>query len=199
MSHEPWKGKLVTFSENPELHKIEGDTLRSKTKFIKQMEWGCTTNFQKVFDQILQVAVEGNLKEDQMIKRLFVFSDMEFNVANTRKDHDPDCSGYHTHYSRTSQQSIDAAKEWETDYQVIQNKFRENGYMNVPEILFWNLRESQATPVLSQPEGVAMVSGFSKNMLKVFLEDCDFCKFTPLSVMEKAISGEEYNKLVVVD
>ncbi|KAI3860560.1 hypothetical protein MKX03_013363, partial [Papaver bracteatum] len=96
MSHEPWKGKLITFSENPQLHKIGDDTLRSKAEFIKRMEWGCATNFQKVFDQILQVAVEGNLKEDQMIKRLFVFSDMEFNVANTSKDHDPEFSRYHT-------------------------------------------------------------------------------------------------------
>ncbi|KAI3897574.1 hypothetical protein MKW92_010423 [Papaver armeniacum] len=71
--------------------------------------------------------------------------------------------------------------------------------MNVPEIVFWNLRESQSTPVLNEQKGVAMVSGFSKNMVKLFLEGSDFSDFTPLSVMEKAISGEEYNKLVVVD
>ncbi|RZC49939.1 hypothetical protein C5167_018368 [Papaver somniferum] len=190
MSHEPWKGKRITFSENPELHKIEGDTLRSKTEFIRQMQWGYSTDFQKVFDQILRVAVEGNLKEDQMIKRLFVFSDMEFNQANSKGKYSP----YHYYYGR---QSADA--EWETDYQVIQNKFREKGYRNVPEIIFWNLRESHSTPVLSQQKGVAMVGGFSKNMMKVFLEDPYFSEFTPFSVMEKAISGEEYNKLVVVD
>ncbi len=41
------------------------------------------TNFQKVFDLILEVAVNGNLKEDRMIKRVFVFSDMEFDQAST--------------------------------------------------------------------------------------------------------------------
>ncbi|KAI3955483.1 hypothetical protein MKW92_006775, partial [Papaver armeniacum] len=168
MSHEPWKGKLITFSEIPQLQKIKGDTLRSKTRFIKNMHWGASTDFQKVFDKILQVAVDGNLKEDQMIKRLFVFSDMEFNEANTGKYYDP-CKDWGYHLSRISN---DPAKEWETDYQVIQNKFREKGYMNVPEIVFWNLRESQSTP------------------------GSDFSDFTPLSVMEKAISGEEYNKLV---
>ncbi|KAI3956925.1 hypothetical protein MKX01_000959 [Papaver californicum] len=190
MSHEPWKGKLITFSEDPELHNIEGDTLRSKTEFIKRMEWGMSTDFQKVFDQILQVAVEDNLKEDQMIKRLFVFSDMEFNEANPRINYNP----YHYSYNRQS-----CAAEWETDYQVRQNKFREKGYMNVPEIVFWNLRESLSTPVLDQQKGVAIVSGFSKNMMTVFLKDPDFSEFTPLSRMEKAISGEEYDKLVVVD
>ena len=34
------------------------------------------TDFQKMFDLILQVVVNGNLKEDQMIKIVFVFCDM---------------------------------------------------------------------------------------------------------------------------
>ncbi|KAI3901060.1 hypothetical protein MKW92_028944 [Papaver armeniacum] len=83
MSHEPRKGKLITFTQKPELKKIEGETLRSKTEFIRRIECGFPPGFKKVFDQILHVAVEGNLKEDQMIKRLFVFSDMEFHEANS--------------------------------------------------------------------------------------------------------------------
>lgn len=188
LSQNPWKGQLITFSEDPELHKIEGDNLRSKTEFIRNMAWGGSTDFQKVFDQILQVAVDGKLKEDQMIKRLFVFSDMEFNEA----------AGKYS-YSYEDQAVLDPTKEWETDYQVIQNKFREKGYNNVPEIVFWNLRDSRATPVLGQQKGVAMLSGFSKNLLTLFLEGSDLSDFTPIKVMEKAISGEEYSKLVVVD
>ncbi|KAI3851905.1 hypothetical protein MKW98_019904 [Papaver atlanticum] len=171
MSQDPWKGQLITFSEDPQLHKIED-----------------STDFQKVFDQILQVAVDGKLTEDQMIKRLFVFSDMEFNEA----------AGKYS-YSYENEAVLDPTKEWETDYQVIQNKFREKGYTNVPEIVFWNLRDPRSTPVLGQQKGVAMLSGFSKNLLTLFLEGSDFNEFTPIRVMEKAISGEEYNKLVVVD
>ncbi|KAI3936324.1 hypothetical protein MKW92_001587 [Papaver armeniacum] len=188
MSQDPWKGQLITFSEDPELHKIEGDNLRSKTNFIRDMHWGGSTDFQKVFDQILQVAVDGKLTEDQMIKRLFVFSDMEFNEAAGKYG-----------YSNEDESVLDPAKEWETDYQVIENKFREKGYTNVPEIVFWNLRDSRSTPVLGQQKGVAMLSGFSKNLLTLFLEGSDFSEFTPIRVMEKAISGEEYSKLVVVD
>ncbi|MCI73476.1 plant/T31B5-30 protein, partial [Trifolium medium] len=51
------------------------------------------TDFQKVFDRISDVAVNGNLKEDQMIKRIFVLSDMEFDQAS--------------------------ANSWEIDYQAI--------------------------------------------------------------------------------
>ncbi|KAI3878421.1 hypothetical protein MKW98_001836 [Papaver atlanticum] len=165
---------------------IEGDNLRSKTEFIRNMDWGYSTDFQKVFDQILQVAVDGKLKEDQMIKRLFVFSDMEFNQAASRE-------GAYCYYGQEM-----SAEKWETDCQTIQNKFREKGYMNVPEIVFWNLRDSKSTPVLGQQKGVAMLSGYSNNLMTLFLEG-DLGELTPIRVMEKAIAGEEYTKLVVVD
>ncbi|PHU21722.1 hypothetical protein BC332_06829 [Capsicum chinense] len=171
LSEEPWKGKLITFSESPELQKVEGDTLKEKTEFVRNMDWGGSTNFQGVFDRILEVAVQGNLSEDQMIKRVFVFSDMEFDQASENA--------------------------WETDYQAIQRKFAEKGYKNVPEIVFWNLRDSRSTPVLEKQSGVALVSGFSKNLLTMFLEGGGIVD--PVQVMELAISGEEYQKLVVFD
>ncbi|KAI9170130.1 hypothetical protein LWI28_023028 [Acer negundo] len=127
LSDDPWKGKLITFSESPQLQNVEGDDLFSKTEFVRTMPGGMNTDFQKVFDLILQVAVEGNLKPEQMIKRLFVFSDMEFDQAS--------------------------ANPWETDYQAIVRKYTEKGYSVteevsvVPEIVFWNLRDSRATPV----------------------------------------------------
>ncbi|WMV47988.1 hypothetical protein MTR67_041373 [Solanum verrucosum] len=171
LSEEPWKGKLITFSGSPELQKVEGDTLKEKTEFVRNMNWGMNTNFQKVFDTILEVAVQGNLSDDQMLKRVFVFSDMEFDEASENA--------------------------WETDYQAIQRKFAEKGYNNVPEIVFWNLRDSRSTPVLENQNGVALVSGFSKNLLTMFLEGGGVV--TPVDVMELAISGEEYQKLVVLD
>ncbi|WJX88013.1 hypothetical protein P8452_70142 [Trifolium repens] len=172
LSDEPWKGKVITFSANPQLHVIQGDDLQSKVDFVKRMKWGMNTDFQKVFDRILDVAVNGNLKEDQMIKRIFVFSDMEFDQAS--------------------------ANSWETDYQAITRKYRKKGYGSaVPQIVFWNLRDSTATPVPATQKGVALVSGFSKNLLTLFLDnDGDI---NPVDAMEAAISGPEYQKLVVLD
>ncbi|XP_016479353.2 uncharacterized protein LOC107800652 [Nicotiana tabacum] len=171
LSVEPWKGKLITFSKNPKLQLVEGEDLRSKVGFVRNMEWGMNTDFQKVFDLILKVAVNGKLKEDEMIKKVFVFSDMEFDQVS--------------------------AYPWETDYQTIVRKFNKKGYGNcVPQIVFWNLRDSRATPVTANQNGVALVSGFSKNLLTLFLEERDF---HPQAIMEAAISGEEYQKLVVLD
>lgn len=66
--------------------------------------------FRKVFDLILKVAVEGSL----MIKKVFVFSDMEFDQASMNP--------------------------WETDYETIVRKFKMYDYENcVPEICFLEL------------------------------------------------------------
>ncbi|XP_074294186.1 uncharacterized protein LOC141621990 [Silene latifolia] len=173
LSEKPWKGKLITFSDNPVFHRIKGKTLSEKTEFIRRMAWGTTTNFQKVFDTILDLAIKRKVPEEQMIKRLFVFSDMEFNQA-----------------SRNS-------TNWETDYMVIQSKFKDAGYENVPEIVFWNLRHSKVTPVPSNQPGVALVSGFSKNLVTLFLEGGGV--ISPEKVMLDAIGKPEYDALVVYD
>nr|GMD62860.1 GPI inositol-deacylase PGAP1-like protein [Ipomoea batatas] len=171
LSEEPWKGNLITFSADPQLHKIKGETLLEKTAFVKTMDCGMNTNFQKAFDRILEIAVEGKLSQEQMIRRVFVFSDMEFDEVSENS--------------------------WETDYEAIQRKFREKGFTNVPEVVFWNLRASKSTPVVANQSGVALVSGFSKNLLTIFLENGGIVN--PEEVMELAISGEEYKKLAVLD
>ncbi|KAI5331164.1 PREDICTED: LOW QUALITY PROTEIN [Prunus dulcis] len=137
------------------------------------MEAGCNTDFQKVFDLILKVPEKGNLKPEDMIKRVFVFSDKEFDEASS-------------------------SSRWETDYAVIQKEFENQGYGNaVPQIVFWNLRHSKATPVTGTQSGVALLSGFSKNLIKLFLDNDG--EVQPDLAMEAAISGQEYQKLVVLD
>ncbi|KAK9748881.1 hypothetical protein RND81_02G087700 [Saponaria officinalis] len=181
LSEEPWKGKVITFSAKPELHLIQGDDLKSKTRFIREMDWGMNTDLQKVFKLILKVAVKAGIKPEQMIKRVFVFSDMEFDEArggNSRRN---------------------KPRKWNTDYKVIKRRFEKRGYGGaVPEIVFWNLRDSKAIPVSKNQKGCALVSGFSKNVMKVFLEG-KLDELDPEKVMETAISGDEYKSLVVLD
>jgi Domain of unknown function (DUF2828) len=172
LSEEPWHGRVITFSDDPQLHLIRGETIKEKMHFVQQMDWGMNTDFQKVFDKVLEVAVQGEMQPEKMVKRVFVFSDMEFDMASSNP--------------------------WETDYEVIKRKYEENGYGEaVPELVFWNLRDSMSVPVTASQKGVALVSGFSKNMLKLFLEGGGIV--SPKAVMEQAISGREYEKLVVFD
>jgi len=148
-----------------------------------------------VFDRILEVAVENNLTDEQMIKRLFVFSDMEFDDA--RVDSHSEMSDYASNSDSDYESVPESFEKWETDYEVVQRKYKEKGFQNVPEIVFWNLRDSSATPVASKQKGVAMVSGFSKNLLTLFLEEGGIVN--PEDVMLLAIKGEEYQKLAVYD
>ncbi|GJM90381.1 hypothetical protein PR202_ga06655 [Eleusine coracana subsp. coracana] len=172
LSADPWRGRVITFSDAPQLHAITGDTLAEKVEFVKTMDWGMNTDFQAVFDKILEVAVDARLPPEKMVRRVLVFSDMEFDVAS--------------------------ANPWETDYEAIVSKFAEAGYGDaVPEIVFWNLRDSKSVPVEAGQKGVALVSGFSKNLLKLFLDDGGIV--SPRAVMEKAIAGKEYQELAVFD
>jgi len=197
LSSEPWKGKVITFSKNPEFHLIKGDDLKSKTEFIRKMKWGCNTDFQKVFDQILKVAVDRKLNQDQMVKRIFVFSDMEFDQASGVYNRNRNYSSFWFHKEKC-QHAEECRRGWETDYEMIVRKFKENGFHQVPEIVFWKLRYSAATPVTCNRRGVVMLSGFSKNLMKLFLHK-DVPSFTPIEAMEQAIASEEYQKLFVYD
>ncbi|XP_020161000.1 uncharacterized protein [Aegilops tauschii subsp. strangulata] len=187
LSEEPWAGKVITFSSTPEIHLIKGKTLAKKMAFVKRMQWNMSTNFQAVFDQILRTAVNARLAPEKMIRTVFVYSDMEFNKASGHGG-----GGYYGYGSRRSSGS------WDTDYNVICKKFRDAGYGDVvPQIIFWNLRDSKSTPVTSTQPGVAMVSGFSKNFLKIFLQNDGVVN--PEAIMMQAIAGDEYQKLTVYD
>ncbi|KAL3728510.1 hypothetical protein ACJRO7_033145 [Eucalyptus globulus] len=110
------------------------------------MDFDLNTNFRGVFDRILEVATTGKLRPGEMVRKVFVFSDMGFDQASSN--------------------------QWETDYEAITRKFGESGYgAAVLQIVFWNLRDSMLTPVATKQARVALVSGFSKNLMKMFRED----------------------------
>ncbi|KAM1377217.1 hypothetical protein ACFX2F_038856 [Malus domestica] len=173
LSEEPWKGKVISFSKSPELHRIQGNDFRYKCEFVKRMDSNSackcdfvkrmdrnsSTDIKKVFDLILEVGVNENLEPEQMIKK--------------------------------------------TDYKAIQRKFSEKGYGDVvPQLVYWNLADKyfqdEGRPLIpyTQP-GVTIVCDFSKNLLKIFLENDG--EIGPDKVMEASISDEEYQQLAVVD
>jgi len=176
----PFNRAFITFSERPEFVVLpdSATTLHQQVQCIANLHWTMNTNFQAVFDLLLKKAKENRLAKEDMIKTIFVFSDMQFDEASS--------------------------SPLETDYQQIQRKFAKEGY-DVPKIIFWNLRESvaSATPVLFDTIGTAMVSGWSGQLLKLFLENggdmINAPEFSPEFVMEKAIGKRGYDVLKVID
>jgi Domain of unknown function (DUF2828) len=113
---------------------IDGSSVKHKIKFAKDSEldgWGVSgPNIVAVFHEILCVVTEGKLPAEKMVKRVFIFSDMQLERYQSGPDE-------------------------MTDYEVIGKMFEESGYGSVmPEIVFWNLGSSNCTPVLGKQKGV---------------------------------------------
>lgn len=171
LTWEPWKGKVITWCEDPEFHNIEGDSLAEKVESIQNMSCDDKVDLQKVFDKILEFTVGENLSEDQMLRRLFVFVEEEFEKVS--------------------------GNPWEIEYAEMKAKFIDQGFKNVPEVVFWNLKGSKAAPVRCDVPGMAVVSGLSKNLLTLFFDDGSV--LTPETVMDAVISRPEYDQLVIHD
>ena|ERR1700733_14997249 len=137
-----------------------------------------------------------------MIKRLFIFSDMQFDQCRAN-----------------------AHTTWTTDHQAIVEAYTSAGY-DVPEIVYWNLSShaGASKPVLGDTPGAALLSGFSGNLLKIFTESSEeelsqqLENFTlvdkdgkeeeggqaksgmsPTEVMMKAINKKSFHGLRVLD
>ncbi|PVF93373.1 hypothetical protein CPB86DRAFT_767963 [Serendipita vermifera] len=204
VSREPWANSFITFSASPKIVQIDPNAGLVETAFqMGSANWGMNTDFNAVFTKlILPMAKKHNLSKDDMVKRLFVFSDMEFDQSTVQRD----------------------LNQWKTEHEKIVEAFQKEGY-DVPEMVFWNLQGARgAKPVTAEAEGVSMMSGFSSNMMKVFMEsgtleeeeeiteketgDEDGMvvvekkekkKMTPMEIMLKALNRPSYATLKVVD
>jgi hypothetical protein len=213
----PFGGSFITFSTNPRVVKVDlTQNLHEKYMGMARASWNMSTDFVAVFERlILPMAIENRLAQEDMVKRIFVFSDMQFDSCSYSKGGD----------------------NWSTSYERIQNKFRAAGY-EMPELVFWNLAGGRAgylnpgvgdpvapKPVTVSEPGTALVSGYSQGMLKVFLDGGSFeeeepegetfekigddgevivekqkrQKLDPISLVKKAIGHPAYNMLRVVD
>lgn len=191
--------------------------------------WGMNTDLNAVFlSLLLPLAVKHNLRQEDMIKRLFVFSDMQFDDSLPSQKAD---AWTQSGFAQTSwgsngdswgDETTAAQKkaDWETNHDVIEKAFKAAGY-ELPEIVYWNLAGERGTvPVTEDRKGVALMSGFSPSMLKGFLgegddgavEDPDWEmvdetvparkqseRLTPAETMKKVLSIRSYAGLVVVD
>ncbi|KAM0872860.1 hypothetical protein ACQ4PT_038420 [Festuca glaucescens] len=172
LSQEPWKGRVITFDATHQLHKVHGASLVEKLRPLAAVRAQKGANLQAVFNKILNVAVVGKLDKEMMVKRVFVLSDMEFD-------------------------GWVGGEAWVSEHEAIRKKFMAEGFA-VPEVVFWNVGTSKASmPVVAAQAGVALVSGYSKNLVRLFLEADGV--LTPSAIMADAISGPEYNDLEVLD
>lgn len=184
--------KIITFSENPELvdlitanattnstekPKIEngdasyaGDasvsnipSLHECIKNIMGVDYGFSTDFLRCNEEIINYAIKYKVPQDKMPKKLFVFTDMQFNNTITGN------------FERDYRNNRNNTNALDTVYKSIVKLYEANNY-KAPKFIFWNLNSdsNEVFPVNCDTEGTAIVSGFSEQLLKIFMNYDEF-------------------------
>jgi hypothetical protein len=167
LTAEPFRNIVIPFDTNPSMHIIPKSctTLQQKVESMKEVPWGGTTDLYKVFELILNRARQYGLSPEQMPKRLYILSDMQFDSAI-------DC-------------------DTKTVFESIEDMYSKTIYTR-PDIIFWNLRSDTTIdfPVCDTQKGVATISGFSPSILKNILNGDEV---TPYTIMRNVIDDVRYS------
>lgn len=135
--------KFITFSGNPRLVDVVGNTLTEKLHNISTADWGMNTNIARVFDVLLSAASHTNDKST-IPKVIFIISDMEF-------DHCTEGVG-------------------DTAFEHAKGKWAAEG-LELPTVVFWNVdARSDNLPVTKFDKNVVLVSGSNQSAFRFALQ-----------------------------
>jgi len=140
-----FKDMFLTFSEEPQLVRLTGNTVKERLDNIQQANWGMNTDFEQAYRHILRLAKKHNVVKDSMPTMLLVLSDMQF----------------------------DESQRGMTHFNHMKERYEQAGY-KLPKIVFWNLDAHFGTPAECSNDSVAMVSGFSPSIMKAVLNAENF-------------------------
>lgn len=168
-----FKDKYITFSERPQLVDFSNaNSLYDKLRIAITHSECANTNIEKVFDLILTTAIKHNMSQKDMPKNVLIISDMEFDSCAT--------SGDSNRWSRN--------KPNQRLFDVIAKRYTDAGYQ-LPRLVFWNVNSRTGTiPVKENDLGVALVSGFSVNIVKMVMSG----KTDPYECLLETLNSERY-------
>jgi hypothetical protein len=159
---------FMTFSGEPKIMNIKGETLKQKVDSIKHIGYiSENTNLQAAFDKVLEIAEDNHVPQDEMPKAIIVISDMEIDNCGN--------------------------KNW-SFYDKMKHRFEKKGY-TIPNIIFWNVNSRHDVfHADSKREGVQLVSGQSVTTFKQVLTNLGY---NPVEAMENVINSDRYNCIAV--
>ncbi len=137
----PFKDYFITFSKTPKVQKIVGNDIYEKVRNLSEADWDMNTDLIRVFGKILSKALEDNASQDELPKKVYIISDMQFD----------DCASY-----------------GKSSFKRIKAQYKEYGY-SIPEIVFWNVNSYSNVPVSKNEDGVYLISGYSPSILKTVM------------------------------
>lgn len=161
--HNMW----MSFSTNPHIHVLKGETLAQKIGSIDMNDWNGNTDLKAAFNLVLDIAEKNDVPPEEMPKSLIVISDMEIDFCGN--------------------------KEW-TFYDKMSAKFRKAGY-EIPNIIFWNVNSRHDIfHADNKRKGVQLCSGQSTSVFKQMMACVGM---TPVEAMAKTINSERYESITV--
>lgn len=160
--------QYITFSSQPQLVKFEGaKSLHDKLHIALQHNECSNTNIEAVFHLILDTAIKKNMSQEELPGTILIISDMEFDWATCGRNPN------------------------KTLFQGIEAKFKEFNY-KMPRLVFWNVNSRTGTiPVKENDAGVALVSGFSPNIMQMVLSD----ELDPYKCLLAQLNTERYQAI----
>lgn len=169
-----FQGKMLTFSGNPSLVTLpKTKDIGKLFSFTERIDWGMNTDIQKAWKAILRDAQKNKASQDEMPTHILIMSDMQFDQGVSE--------GYSSGGSLFGSPKVES--KFKTSYQKMKEDFELAGY-KIPKIVYWNLNASCGKPSTAHADGIALVSGFSPNILKAVVAAETF---TPEAIMEDAI------------
>ena len=165
-----WHNRFMTFSAEPEWAEVRGEHIVEKYWRCATAAWGNNTDIKKVFELVLQTALDNDVAPSDLVNCIYIISDMEFD----------DC---------TQNASV-------TNFEYAKALYERHGY-KLPNLVFWNVNsKSRNLPVRHNESGVALVSGYTP---KIFSNIFDVADQTPADIMRATAAQERYNCLRIVD
>lgn len=174
--------------------------------------WGGNTDFLAAHDLILDVCVKNNVSAPEW---MIVASDMQFDQAQRLSVRPyPTINSllgvYNlqeaqrkllTHQSRASytyNMYGTKTESWQDHHTILQEAYKSAG-VNIPMMIYWNMRSTNSFVTTADKPGVQMVGGFSTMQLKLFLEEMELDieknkppPVTPWDTFRKAMDNECY-------
>lgn len=170
-----FQNKFITFSNQPKFVDLSKcSSLNEKLRVCSAYNECSNTNIEATFDLVLRTAVKNHMKQED-IPDLLIVSDMEFDGATTN-------FGWHA-----SESDKDAL------FRKIEARFNAAGYQ-LPKLIFWNVMSRTNTiPVQENVNGLALVSGFSTNVMDCVLSN----KLDPFEILKEKLLKPRYDAVTL--
>lgn len=138
-----FKDHFMTFSNRPQLVKVQGTNLRTQMAHIEKQHWSMNTDLMAAFRAILHAAITSQSAPPAV---LYIVSDMEFD------------------------QAVSGGRN-ETLFKQAQRQYAQAGF-ELPHVVFWNVNARNVqTPATILDQRVTLVSGCSPTIFSMAVEN----------------------------